>query len=657
MPAMFGGPAAPSENNWFEEDDSTDAANSLIARYQELRDRQRGKFEADILHMSLYAGRRLSGYGIGSYWQTVQINEPAVGKGLAANIIKNACNAVTSKVGKNRPKPAPVVDEGDFSIEMRAQGLSRFVDGMFYETGMYELDLKWLLQSTVLGTGIVRPFRKDDPTDPESDPEIGIECCLPGSVVVDESEAIDGKPMTIIERRYMDKTVLALMCPDFKEQIMSAELPKEEGIGANTNSNQCLVIEAWRLPGAKIKRNPDGTVKTPKEAWGRHIWALASAPGQGEPLLDEPYFFDRHPHVALRYDDELLGYWGCGIAYQGFGYQSEINRRLIKEQMATHLCAVPHCFVDRAWNMDMDGYTNEIGTFIEGNFNGQRPEVITPQLFGPEFYNHMATLRAWFFEDLGISQMMAQGQKPAGITAAVALEAITDSDTERHVKLSRRWEQAHVDVGNWFIDLAKQINEGDAELGYVKKKFAATFSGGDTLEALDWDEVDMPRDEFVLKVQASSALPDSLSARKQFLTDLRNQGDITSEDYMRYLNIGDFKSLQSRKAAPLMYLGKVSESLKKGTYIGPEPDDDLQLAVTYMLTELQKLKTKRKVPEEVLQLFRDYLLEVKDMLNPPAPPPPPAVGAGAPAPGGAMPPVGPGAPMPAMNAPAPLGMQ
>lgn len=650
MAGMFGTPTQTPDTYWWEEDDDKRAASSLLATWKQLRERQQRKTEEDILHMSLYAGRRLSGYGIGTYWKNVTVDSPTVGPALSANIIKNACNAVVSKVGKNRPKPAPVVDEGDFSIEMRAEGLARYIEGMFYETGMYELDLKWLLQATVLGTGLLKVFRCDDPAKEDSKPKLGVECSLPGSVTVDDFEAIDGKPMTLYERRYIDKTKLKIMCPKFAEEIEKAELPKDEDIGHYSKSNQVLVIEAWRLPAMEIERGEDGKVTTPKEAWGKHMWVLD---GAEVPLKVEPYLFEKFPHIPLRYDDELLGYWGCGIAYQGFGYQSELNRMLVKAQQAMHLGAVPHVFMDRAWNVDVDEWTNEAMTFIFGNFNGGRPEVITPQMFGPEFYNQMERLRAWFFEDMGISQMMAQGQKPAGITAAVALDAITDSDTERHVKLSRRWEQAHVDVGNWFIDLAKQINEGDPELGYLPKAFAVTYAGGDTLESNEWKDVDMERDEFVLKVQASSALPDSLAARKQFLTDLRNQGDITAEEYMRELNIGNFKSAMSRKAAPLMYLSKVSESMKRGKYIGPEPDDNLQLATTHMLSELQKLKTKRNVPEDVKQLFRDYLLEVKQLTTPPAPPPAP-IGPGA---GGPLPPEAGGAPMPAMNAPPAMGMQ
>lgn len=644
--------------NWFDcprtKQGSKDAAKALTGAHKELRTRQRGRIEADILHMSLYAGRRLSGYGIGSYWKNIQTNEPGIGGGLAVNIIKNACNAVVSKVGKNRPKPSPVTDEASSSLQIRAEGIERFLYGAFYEAGVDDVRLKWLLQACVLGTGLLKPFRMDDPTNPEDPPKLGVEVSLPGSVTVDDYDAIDGKPLEIRERRYIDKHKLALLYPAYAEEIMKAEMPQEEGVGLHNKNNQVMVVEAWRLPAGPIRRGKDGKVTAPKAAWGRHLMALDDIP-----LVDEPYFFDRFPHISMRYDDELLGFWGCGIAYQGFGYQSAINRMLLKEQQSEHLVGVPHIFMDRAWGVEIDSWTNEIGTFIMGNYNGNVPQVITPQLFGPAFYQQMERLREWFFQDLGISQMMAQGEKPAGITAAVALEAISDSDSERAVKLMRRWEQAHVDLGNWFIDLAKQINEGDPELGYVKKDYAVVWHGADSVSKMKWKDVDMERDQFVLKVQATSSLPDSLAARKQFLTDLRNQGDIDQAEYMTGLNLGEFKQQTSLKTAPYRYLQKVAEKLRKGTWVSPEPTDNLQMSATFINSELQKLKVMDDVTEETLQLFRDYLVAIQALLNPPqaavppvpgqAPPMdpnmvPPEMGGAPPMPPGGMPPMPP-APM------------
>lgn len=659
---MFGVPQAQvSDQFWHQEPDSQKAAQALLGEHRKLRENQRDRIEADILHMSLYAGRRLSGYGIGTYWKAVQTTEPAVGAGLAVNIIKNASNAVVSKIGKNRPKPSPVTDDAERSTMERAENLERFLYGAFYTAGVHDLDLRWLLVSTVLGTGHIVAYRTDDPMDKESEPGLMARVALPGAVTVDDFEGIDGKPMTLMERQYDDKARLVAKYAKGKDAkkiraaILSASLPSDELSSNYTKNNQAQFVESWRLPSAPIRRDSKGNVINPKEEWGRHMVALDGK--ENACLKDEPYFWDRFPHVALRYDDELLGYWGCGVAYQGFGYQSEINGMLIKAQQAMRLLAVPHIFVDRAAQMNTNEWTNEIGTFVEGNFAGAggMPQVITPQLFGPEFYGHMERLRGWFFDDLGISQMMAQGQKPAGITAAVALDAITDSDTERHVRLSRRWEQAHVDLGNRFIDFAKQINGGDAELGYVKKEYAVVWHGADTLGKMKWADVDMERDQFVLKVQASSALPDSLSARKQFLTDLRNQGDIDQGEYLQGLNLGEYKSATRRKTAAERYLGKVAEALHKGKYISPEPDDNLQLAVTYMTAELQMAKTKDDVTDETLQLFRDYLLAVKQMLTPPAPPPPPP---GPPMAGGDVPPPDmTGAPMapPMPPAGAPMG--
>lgn len=611
----------------------------------DLRHEQRGRIEADVLHMALYSGKESMASGLASYWQGVDRYEGDLMARLGVNLCKTAVKALHSKIGKSRPKPTVTTDEGDFEMVLRAEALQRFLDGAFYESGVFKKDLRLLLQTLVIGTSHMKIYRGDDPTDPEDDPRIEVSIPIPGAIVVDDLEAIDGKPRSIHEIGFIDKYVLAEQCDKkFRKAIIDAPEPKEglRNYGYHRRTNQIVVIESWHLRSGKRAKD------------GRHTICI-----DGADLRDEVYDRDKFPFVKLDYDEELVGYYGTGIAFQALGYQSEINDLLLKGQKIIHLAGVPHVLCPNGALVNQDTWTNEILTFI--NYEGPTPPtIVMPTNLVGEIMQQAGTFREWFFQDVSISQMMAQSEKPPGVDAAVALEALSDMDTEHHVLFGRRYEDAHMEMAEHFIEVAKDINKGNKKAGHVPKKYQVTWRGTDTIERLDWADVEMDKDSAVIQVLPSSMLGNTIAGRLQRGTELLKLGALSLDQFLEVLDIADIKRATSDRRAALRYLQKVCvQILKHGNYIGPEPDDNHDLAATVMLAALQKAKTSN-VPEARLQMFRDYLLELKNMTQPAgaeAAPALPTLAPGIVPPGGApgvppmLPPAPGGPPMPPMPLP------
>ncbi len=571
---------------------------------KDLRDEQRGRIEADVLHMALYGGRETMGYGLASYWQGVDRYDDSMAARLGVNLTKNAVNAIVSKVGKDKPRPTVVTDDADWDLANQAEDMQRFLDGAFYDAGVYETDQRWLLNCGVLGTGHLKIFRTDDPTEKDDPAGLGCEVALPGSIILDDRlDGLTGKPRSIFQIYYIDKGVLSERCSGDKKALAAIEkapVPREDevAIGLHRKTNQIRVIEAWHL-----RSGPNATD-------GRHCICI-----DGYDLLDVPYKRDRFPFVKLDYDDELAGYWGTGIAFQALGYQCEINDLLLKAQKILHLAAVPHVFVETASLAPTDTYNNEIMSIWEYS-GGTAPTVVMPQNLIGELMKQAGMIREWFYQDLGISQMMSQGEKPAGVDAAVALEALSDMDSERHIRLGRRWEAAHMEAAEHFIELAEEIAEGDEELGHVKKDFAVTFRGDDSMGRLNWKDVKMSRDSFVLQITPSSAIANTVAGRIKRGSELLKLGALDIDQFLTVLNLGDVKRATSDRTAAYKYIQKTITSIvKHGKYIGPESDDNKQLAATMILAALQRAKTGN-VSEDKLQMLRDYLLALKGQSQP-----------------------------------------
>jgi hypothetical protein len=130
------------------------------------------------------------------------------------------------------------------------------------------------------------------------------------------------------------------------------------------------------------------------------------------------------------------------------------------------------------------------------------------------------------------------------------------------------------------------------------------------------------------------------------------------DDIRRLMDFPDLKAVDDYANASYELVKSIITEFKdmspghEPEYIGPEPYMDLVDASKRMQLAYLVAK-KNKLPEDRLQLFRDFLQDANAILNPPAPPPP-AMAPGAPMLGG--PPTMGAPPPPGMTMPAPANM-
>ena len=134
---------------------------------------------------------------------------------------------------------------------------------------------------------------------------------------------------------------------------------------------------------------------------------------------------------------------------------------------------------------------------------GLPPSVFQMDLVNEHLRQRPRELTQDALNDAGLSQMSVQSEKPAGVTAAVALQTLDDIETERFMVFGRAYESWCLEVARRFIDCAKTIAEdfGDMSVGVPMK---------DGILHLSWKDVYV--DGFELRVFPTSLLLSS-SAR------------------------------------------------------------------------------------------------------------------------------------------------
>lgn len=545
----------------------------------QIRKRDGDRKELTLDNMRLYGNRDLLGASVTSYTQTKSKDR------LTLNIIKSAIDTVSAKIAKSRPKPTFLTHGGNYSLKRKARLLERWVDAQFYTTKTYKTGVQVFIDACVFGTGVLKVFREGK--------EIKTERVFAGELFVDQSEALYGEPRQIFQKKWVNRDVLLSLFPKYARDIKRASCSDEENhdFGRDTLADQVLVCEAWRLPSSKDAGD------------GKHIIAIDTCV-----LLEEKWDLPVFPFVFLNWSNPLRGFWGTGLAEELTGIQIEINRLLKKIQKAFHLMAVPHFLVDQGSKIQKMHLNNEIGGIIP--YVGQPPTVITPQTVHPEVFAHLNNLIQRAFEIAGVNQLSAASQIPAGIESGKAMLVYNDFQTERFALVAQRYEELFMQTAYLMVHFGKQISKEHP--GYTVVASRDKY----TIEQVEWSEVDMDPDSYVMKVFPTSSLPSHPVGRLNAIESLINAGIIEDKgEAKRLLDYPDLESSMALDRAANDNIERIIEKiLDTGVYEAPEPYQDHQLALKKFQASYQKA-VNDGVPDLRLMRMRQFMLATHHMMR------------------------------------------
>lgn len=571
-----------------------------VVRY--IRQNQAGRKVEDLLHASMYGGTQMAGFGFGA---AVQRPLSATSR-LSLNVCRNMVSAVVSKIAaKNKPKLTFLTDSGDWELKQKAEALEKFVGGVFYECGVYSMLTKVFRDACVYGTGVLKIWAGED--------RVEVDRVIPWELVVDDGECVYGEPRNIYQRKYVDRLVLlSKWAKGEREDVIRAALthrsavdPDDMEFAHQTTADQVLVTEGWHL--GESEGEP-----------GRHVICC-----DGVTLLDEEWD-GPFPFAFIRWNEPIVGFFGVGLVYELMGIQKEINKLLQQIQRGHHLIS-GHWMVENGSKVNTAQLNNDLAAIIK--FSGTPPSYHAPAIIAPEVYSHLWQLYAKAFEITGISQLNAMGMKPAGLDSGEALRTYQDIQTERFLEVGQNYEEFVVEVGRQVVRCASKIGS--------KYRVRAVDKAG--ISFVDWSDVDLDEDLYVIKVFPTSLIPSTPPGKQAWVADMIKLGQMPVEDVLDIVDYPDTKAWSAGKLAPRKVVQRnIAHMLKTGEYVSPEPFDNHQLALS-LVNEAYHQARLDKAPEDRLELLRQYMADTQDFLAPPAPPPPP---------GPPVPPGPPGPPIP-----------
>lgn len=580
-------------------------AHKDIFAYIGYLDQNQGYRSADNLRFArLYGNYDMT--GLDSYSYTRVETSFNVTHRVTMNIIQSMIDTVVSKVGKNKPKPTFLTDGGDFTLQLKAKKLSKFVEGVFYGSDFYKHARMAFQDSCIFGTGCVKIM--------EANGEIKAERVFIDELKIDDTESFYGSPRQMHQVKYVHRDVLCGMFPDNKNEILVAsDAEAVYSTNRGTRDKQMvMVVESWHLPSKKVEKGDENHD-------GKHTISVANTT-----LFEEKWSKDYFPFVFFRWNERPIGFFGQGLSEQLQGLQLEINKILRTIQVSMHLTSIPKVFVEASSKIVTAHLNNKIGGIIK--YAGTKPSYESVSAIPQDLFMHLDRLYTRAYEIAGISQLAAQSKKPSGLDSGKAIREFNDIESERFMSVGQRYEEGFMDAAKIIVDLARDIYDNNPD-------YAVKAKGAKFIETIKWSEVDMAEDKYMMQVFPTSALASSPSGRLQDVQELLQAGFISKEQGLKLLDFPDLEGAYNMVNAAYDDIEAMIERMvANNEYQTPEPYQNLELGIQ-MCQQAYLHYRSLSAPDEKLELLRMWMEDAQALLKKAAEAAlPPPVPAGAPLP-------------------------
>jgi hypothetical protein len=583
-----------NEAYWYLRD--KDKHESVFAYVQEIEEtpRHRDIRRRNVAHAQLYSNR----YEVG-FSETYSSDHFRDGySAVTDNLIQSMVDTATSLQGTGRVKPTFLTDGADWETYKLAEDLTKITWGLWNNLDVNAKRTRMFRDAAIFGTGCLAVYRNGG--------KLCLDRVIIDDIVVDEDAlpASGGMPRQLHRVRFVAREVLEARFGDDDGEISEAIEKASCGWRRPTDwrgtkgVDMVLVVESWHLPSGDDAED------------GRYCLSIDTAT-----LVDEEYDCEHYPFIFFHYDEPVTGFYGRGVAELLLGHQIRLNQLHDFIRRAQDLMSAPRWWVNSASRVLDNTFVNDMG--VVGQYSGPQPPVsVTPTAVNPEIYAQEQRIEESALRRAGISSMAANATRPEGVEHAVALRELSDSQAKRHIDRSARFEDT--------VKPAVQLLLHNLRDAYLDDENLDCYPEKEVLKRVKWKKVDLYKTQFSIQVETASVLSETPSGRKQGVIELLQYGGFEllgggnaqagMQEAMRLLGHPDVGQNRKRVNAAMERIEWVIGRMREGEMVLPEQYDNLQLGIPTVIAAMQDYEV-RGAPEEILDLFRNWVEQAEEVLR------------------------------------------
>lgn len=577
-------------NFWYDSDKES-VTNDVFNTIQSLK----GQYDTRTYDMrrfaALYRNKSAVGFDPGEFVQG--FSDTILVDRVAYNVVSMCVDTCVAKLTMQKPVPRFLTSAGDWELQEKAKLMERLCLGVMKQSDIYKIAGEALRDAAIYGIGFVRVQKMGD--------KIICRRIHPSRIIIDDQACLDGPSTVLFYQADVAEEELLANFPGEEDMLENA---RKKYTGTGAQSHQLITYsEAWH---EAIGDRP-----------GRYVCCVDS-PTESKETGGPGLLFDEEwtgpiPIIPIRWSSEVAGYWGIGIAERLEGIQLEIIDTLRKIQLSHQLHTTPYLLLPISAGIDEKFLSdNQDGKIIKYSGN-MKPEVITPPAINPQVYEHLEKLYNRAFETVGISQLSAMAQKPAGLNSGIALRTYLDVESTKFAPISKEWEDLFVQIAKLIVFEASRM---------PAFKINAVHNG--RLEKISLADAKLAENEYDINVWPASSLPLTPAGRLDRVVEMLGAQLISQEEAKELLDFPDLERFNRLENAQYEDFQRIFEyMLKEGEYIEPLPWQNLQQGIKICVSYWTRARMDG-ADEDRLDLLVRWMTEVDEMISAAMEPPPPA---------------------------------
>lgn len=401
---------------------------------------------------------------------------------IQENVIASCIETLCSKIASQKVRPFFNTVNGTFKEMQIAKQAQVFFDMLYEENNVNKIITDAFRNACVFDKGIIKI--SDD----------GITNRLPWNVFFDPREVTYNQITYVAEK-----------------------LPKTPG----------RILELKY--GIKADRNLDYTVYEYYDVM-EHIKAVYVQ--ELNKVVTHEYKPNIIPYLEIHYTNPVKGDTSQSVVDQLYGIQTQIDELLavMKDSIAVNPGMT--LLVPRSSNIKTNMLSNRTGQIIQYDpIPGQTTSPVTyatNDIISPQFVQLLDKLKNDAYEIVGISQLSATSQKPAGLNSGIALNTMEDIESSRFETQLNSVVRLYVDVAKACLDIFPpdiDILPDDLNRANIK-----------------WKDIVEARNNMKIQFSAAESLSKDPSEKLKQLVALSQAGVIPQSHIATLMELPDLQS-------------------------------------------------------------------------------------------------------------------
>lgn len=501
---------------------------------------------------------------------------------ISENIVQSFVDTVNSIVTKNRVTAQAIVRRGNFNAYKSSRLLNLYLYGLFNQSAYNAAPIAQR-DSLISPIGCLKITKNKNTYVTER--------IHPDEIVVDQSECLSStEPRQVFHRRLVHRDIVLSwkLEGSIKDKLKSSQRKdgwKFSDFRTPSDCDMLVVIEAYYI-------GPGGNRR--------------SIVVENCTLLNENYKYECHPFIFLWWRKPLKGFYGYSLTEQLLPRQIRLNNLNDTIHKGQELYSIPRTWVPQGANFQAAQIDNELGRVY--TYQGdEKPFTEVWPGAGQELYLERDREINRAREDIGVSEYASSASLPANarLDSSKAIRELTLQPNNKFVLQVQDYEYSFLKIAELIIERSSKDNKLDP----------VAVQKGSIFREIDWQQINLARNEYQLTLEPASTLNMTPAARRDEVNFLLSSQLIDPKSALQLLQNPEIDKFYDRKNIFLDTIDTHVDKLLDGVSVSPTIEMDLGLAIEVVTAEFNRLLQYDDVPDDVLALFSTYIAQATYLVS------------------------------------------